>query len=183
MICAASSVDFMGEAGTGSHSPGHHSPALTRKYLSSCLSQLSASSTTAATKQQTCRQSASGLQSLVLRFHILHIKWVWVGLVLARDSHALSQLIAIFRKDKCFLPEFLAVACWAGKMQGRWGDVTLARPGWCGGLGLPQSNNNLMTGACQESKRAAWEERNPLLTASLYGALTEHLKFAFPNLL
>lgn len=63
------------------------------------VSALCASSTTAATKQQTWRQSALGLQSLVLRFHILHIKWVWVGLVLARDSHALSQLIPIFRKD------------------------------------------------------------------------------------
>lgn len=138
------------------------------------VSALCASSTTAATKQQTCRQSALGLQSLVLRFHILHIEWVWVGMVLARDSRALSQLIPIFRKDKCYLLEFLAVACQAGEMQSRWGDVTLARPGWCGGLGLPQSSSNLMTSACQESKRAAWEERNLLLSAGLYGAFTEH---------
>lgn len=161
MICAASSVDFMGEAGTGSHSPGHHSPALTRKYLSSCLSQLSASSTTAATKQQTCRQSASGLQSLVLRFHILHIKWVWVGLVLVRDSYGLSQLIAIFRKDKCFLPEFLAVARQAGKMQGRWGDATLARPGWCGGLGLPQRNNKFNDWSLSGEQKSCLRRKEP----------------------
>lgn len=112
------------------------------------VSALCASPTTSATKQQTCRQSALGLQSLVLRFQILHVKWVWVGMVLARHSHALPQLMPIFRKDRCFLPEFLAVACQAGEMQGRWGDGTLARPGWCGGLGLPQSRSNLMTAAC-----------------------------------
>lgn len=47
------------------------------------------------------------------------------------------------------------MACQAGEVQGRWGDMTLARPGWCGELGLPQSDSNLMTAACQESKRAA----------------------------